>query len=90
MLHGAGRVWTWHRGAENWVIGKGCMRRVYKQKHVATAAWLQRADRDGSLRTYSNLPMTPEERKIADIAGLDFGSGLRQRQVWTCNFRTLS
>jgi hypothetical protein len=39
----------------------------------ATAAWLQRADRDGSLRSYLNPPLMPEVRDIAAVEGWILG-----------------
>ena len=39
----------------------------------ATAAWLQRADRDGSLGSYFNPPLTRDERQVADIEGWILG-----------------
>jgi hypothetical protein len=37
------------------------------------AAWLQRADQNGSLGSYFNPPLTPEERQVADIEGWILG-----------------
>jgi hypothetical protein len=37
------------------------------------AAWLQRADRDGSLGSYFKPPLTREERAIADAEGWILG-----------------
>ena len=39
----------------------------------ATAAWLQRADGEGSLKGFFNPPLTPEERGVADIEGWILG-----------------
>jgi hypothetical protein len=39
----------------------------------ATAAWLQRADRNGSLASYFNPPLTPEEREVASVEGWILG-----------------
>src|ERR1017187_3516354 len=39
----------------------------------AVAAWLQRADRNGSLGNYWNPPLTEEERKVAAIEGWILG-----------------
>jgi hypothetical protein len=39
----------------------------------ATAAWLQRADRNGSLGSYFNPPLTPEEREVAAVEGWILG-----------------
>jgi hypothetical protein len=39
----------------------------------ASAAWLQRADRNGSLGGYWNPPLTAEERQVANIEGWIFG-----------------
>ena len=39
----------------------------------AVAAWLQRADRNGSLGGYWNPPLTPEELEIARIEGWILG-----------------
>jgi hypothetical protein len=39
----------------------------------ATAAWLQLADRNGSLGSYFNPQLTPEEREVADIEGWILG-----------------
>ena len=44
-------------------------------EHAAyvTAAWLQRADRNGSLGSYFNPPLTPEERRVAAVEGWILG-----------------
>lgn len=39
----------------------------------AAAAWLQRADRNGSLGTCWSPPLTPEERLVADVEGWILG-----------------
>ena len=39
----------------------------------ATAAWLQRADLDGSLNGYFNPPLTPEEREVGVVEGWILG-----------------
>jgi len=39
----------------------------------AVAAWLQRADQSGSLGSYLNPPLTPEELGIAKIEGWILG-----------------
>lgn len=39
----------------------------------ATAAWLQRADRNGSLGSYFNPPLTPREREVAAVEGRILG-----------------
>jgi hypothetical protein len=39
----------------------------------ATAAWLQRANRDGSLDSYFEPSLTPEEREVADVEGWILG-----------------
>jgi hypothetical protein len=39
----------------------------------ATVAWLQRADRNGSMGSYLNPPLTPEEREVAAIEGWILG-----------------
>ena len=36
-----------------------------EQAAYAVAAWLQRADRNNSLESYWNPPLTPEEREVA-------------------------
>jgi hypothetical protein len=41
----------------------------------ATAAWLQRADRNGSLTRYWNPPLTTEEREVASVEGWILGVG---------------
>ena len=38
------------------------------------AAWLQRADQNGSLGSYFNPPLTPEERVVAAIEGWILGA----------------
>ena len=40
-----------------------------EQAAYAVAAWLQRADQNGSLGSFFNPPLTPEERDIADVVG---------------------
>ena len=44
-------------------------------EHAAytTAAWLQRADLNGSLGSYWNPPLTPEEREVAIVEGWILG-----------------
>jgi hypothetical protein len=37
------------------------------------AAWLQRADRDGSLSGFFNPSLTKEERDVADVEGWILG-----------------
>jgi hypothetical protein len=44
-----------------------------EQAAFAVAAWLQRADMNGSLGSYFNPPLTPEEREVADIEGWILG-----------------
>src|ERR1039457_6619125 len=45
-----------------------------EQAAYAVAAWLQRADQSGSLGTYFNPPLTPEERETAAVEGWILGS----------------
>ncbi len=44
-----------------------------EQAAYAAAAWLQRADQNGTLGSYFNPPLTPEERRIARIEGWILG-----------------
>jgi hypothetical protein len=44
-----------------------------EQSAYAAAAWLQRADRDGSLSGFLNPNLTQEERGIASIEGWILG-----------------
>jgi hypothetical protein len=44
-----------------------------KQAAYAVAAWLQRADLNGSLESFFNPPLTPEERKTAAVEGWILG-----------------
>jgi hypothetical protein len=44
-----------------------------EQAAYAVAAWLQRADRDGSLGGFLNPSLTAEERGIAKIEGWILG-----------------
>lgn len=44
-----------------------------EQAAYATAAWLQRADHNGSLASYLNPPLTPEEREVAAVEGWILG-----------------
>jgi hypothetical protein len=44
-----------------------------QQAAYTVAAWLRRADRDGSLQVFFNPPLEAEERKIADIEGWIIG-----------------
>jgi hypothetical protein len=44
-----------------------------EQAAPAAASWLQRADRNGSLGSFFNPPLTPEERGIAKIEGWILG-----------------
>lgn len=44
-----------------------------EQAAFAVAAWLQRADQNGSLGSYFNPPLTAEERGIATIEGWILG-----------------
>jgi hypothetical protein len=39
----------------------------------ATAAWLRRADRDGSLASFFKPPLTLEEREVAAVEGWILG-----------------
>ena len=40
-----------------------------EQAAYAAAAWLQRADLNGSLGTFLHPPLTPDEREVANIEG---------------------
>ena len=44
-----------------------------EQAAYAAAAWLQRADLNGSLESYFNPPLTPDEREVAKIEGWILG-----------------
>ena len=44
-----------------------------EQAAYSVAAWLQRADRNGSLGSYFNPPLTEEEREVANIEGWILG-----------------
>ena len=44
-----------------------------EQAAYAVTAWLQWADLNGSLETFLNPPLTPEERGVADIDGWILG-----------------
>src|ERR1039458_2774111 len=44
-----------------------------EQAAFAVAAWLQRADRNGSLGSYFNPPLTKEEREVAAVEGWILG-----------------
>jgi hypothetical protein len=44
-----------------------------EQAAYAAAAWLQLADRDGSLGGYFNPPLKPDERVVADVEGWTLG-----------------
>jgi hypothetical protein len=44
-----------------------------EQAAYAVAAWLQRADLNGSLGSYFNPPLTPEEREVAAVEGWILG-----------------
>jgi hypothetical protein len=44
-----------------------------EQAAYEVAAWLQRAERNGSLGSYFNPPLTPDERDIAAIEGWILG-----------------
>jgi hypothetical protein len=44
-----------------------------EQAAYAVAAWLQRADQNGSLGNYFNPPLTPEEREVAAVEGWILG-----------------
>ena len=45
-----------------------------EQAAFAVTAWLQRAYRSGSLGSYFNPPLTPEERVVAAIEGWILGA----------------
>jgi hypothetical protein len=45
-----------------------------EQAAYASAAWLQRADRNGSLGSYFNPPLKLDERVVADVEGWFLGS----------------
>jgi hypothetical protein len=44
-----------------------------EQAAFAVAAWLQRADRNDSLGSYFNPPLTPKERETAAVEGWILG-----------------
>jgi hypothetical protein len=44
-----------------------------EQAAYAAAAWLQRGDRNGSLGSFFNPPLTLKERKVANIEGWILG-----------------
>ena len=44
-----------------------------QQAAYAVTAWLQRADLNGSLGSYFNPPLTPEERQVASVEGWILG-----------------
>jgi hypothetical protein len=44
-----------------------------EQAAYAAAAWLQRADRNGSLATFFHPPLTPDEREVGRIEGWILG-----------------
>ena len=44
-----------------------------EQAAYAVAAWLQRADRNGSIGCFFNPPLMPDEREIADVEGWIIG-----------------
>jgi hypothetical protein len=44
-----------------------------EQAAYAVAAWLQRADLSGSLESFLNPPLTPEERGVAAVEGWILG-----------------
>jgi len=39
----------------------------------AVAAWLQCADENDTMGSFFNTPLTPEERKVADVEGWILG-----------------
>ena len=41
----------------------------------AVSAWFQRADQNGTLGSYFNPPLAPEEREVADVEGWILGVG---------------
>ena len=45
-----------------------------EQAAYAVAAWLQRADQSGSLGSFFNPPLTPEEREVATVEGWILGA----------------
>jgi hypothetical protein len=44
-----------------------------EQAAYAVAAWLQRADQNGSVDSYFNPPLTPDERDVAAVEGWILG-----------------
>ena len=44
-----------------------------EQSAFAVAAWLQRADVNGTMESYLNPPLKPEERGVADVEGWILG-----------------
>ena len=49
----------------------------------APAAWLQHADRNCSLGSDFNPPLTEKEREVADVRGVDSGRSLIALQMKT-------
>lgn len=49
-----------------------------EQAAYVVAAWLQRADRDGSLNGFFKPNLTPEERVVAAGRGVDTGGRVRE------------
>jgi hypothetical protein len=66
----------WGRCAAFWLLGGRD-----SQAAFAAAAWLRRADLNGSLSQYLNPPLEPEERELAAIEGLIFENA-QQADDW--------
>ena len=52
-----------------------------EQAAYAVAAWLQRANFNGSLASYFNPPLTLEEREIADIPLPECGYKIKPSEI---------
>jgi hypothetical protein len=62
-----------YRNAPSIPLHKSRGRDGDEQAAYAVAVWLQRADLNGSLGSYFNPPLTPEEREVAAVEGWILG-----------------
>jgi hypothetical protein len=89
--HGQGRIHFWPFDGWDIPQGRSVVAEVYPSlwtrrfpvedrngdQHAAysVTAWLRRADTDGSLPRFSNPPLEPQEREVAEIEGWILGVG---------------
>ena len=60
---------TWNRCCLTWRVIKSRGLKLFQlfEEPLSSAAWLSRADRDGSLGGFLDLNLTPPERSVAKV-----------------------